>query len=267
MYRADYHVHTAFSPDSSAKMESQIQTAIKQGFNEIAITDHMEKDFIDKIGIFSLEIQCYKNALQELSQKYEDKIKVVHGLEIGYEKSYHLETLEKIKGYPFDFIICSMHRCDDCYLHTGEFFERKSQKQAYRRYFENVLESIEEYKDFQVYGHVDYIHRYGNYKEHVLEYATYKDIIDVILQKLIDTGRGLELNTSGIRYGLGQFHPQISIIKRYKEMGGEIITIGSDSHANNQLGFLWNEAAAFLKNVGFSYYTTFDKQKPNFYKL
>ena len=98
-------------------------------------------------------------------------------------------------------------------------------------YFESILENISAYDGFDVYGHIDYVVRYGPNRNREYSYGRYKDILDEILKKLISMGKGIELNTGGYHYGLGEPNPCTAVIRRYRELGGEIITIGADASA------------------------------------
>lgn len=267
MYRADYHVHTAFSQDSKAHITTQIEEAIRQRFDEIAITDHMEKEDIDGVIRFNMQISDYLRSVKEMQEYYKNKIKIKIGVEVGYEPRWHEEIMSLIKPEDFDFIICSTHKCEEEDMGEGKFFEGKTQRQGYMRYFEEVLNTIRQFENFNVFGHIDYINRYGQFNDKILCIKDYKDVIYEMLKRLKDSSRGIEINTSGIRYGLGHFNPQIEVLKMYLDMGGEIITIGSDSHFTQHIGYLWDEAALLLQNIGFKYYTTFEKGKPLFHHL
>ncbi len=267
MYRADYHMHTNMSPDSEASIESQIETAIERGLQEIAITDHFEYDEIDGVWQLTMALAPYQQKIAQMQAKYHSDIIIRQGVEIGYEKRYDQELKELMRQQSFDFVICSTHKCEHQELAFGGYYKDKTQKEAYSGYFNHVLETLENYDDFDVYGHIDYMNRYGDYKSKVFEVGDYSEQIDAILGQLIKKDKGLEVNTSGIRYGLGAFNPQATILKRYYEKGGRIATIGSDSHKNEHVGFLRDEAAAFLKNIGFEAYATFEKRKVIFQKL
>lgn len=264
MYKADYHMHTALSVDCNASIDSQIETAIAKGFDEIAITDHLEFDLLEGKWEMTLDLPSYIKTLTHYKQKYSEQIQIKLGVEVGFETYYKKELETLLKDKPFDFIICSTHKCEGQELYYGDFFIGKDQKEAYECYFNQVLDTIKNFDDFNVYGHLDYVTRYGDYPVKILNPSDYQEQIDELLKWLIKKEKGLEVNTSGIRYGLGQFNPQIPILRRYAELGGEIITIGSDSHYNNHVGFLWEEAALMLKNIGFKYYNTFEKRKPTF---
>ncbi|MDU6853834.1 MAG: histidinol-phosphatase HisJ family protein [Zhenhengia sp.] len=262
MYKADYHMHTALSIDCNASIESQIESAIKKGFSEIAITDHFEYDFIQDKWALTLDLPSYIDTIRTYQEKYKERICIKRGVEVGFETCYKQEIEPLLKDKNFDFIICSTHKCDMQELALGGFFIDKEQKEAYTAYFDHVLDTLRNFDNFDVYGHLDYVNRYGKYPVKILTPMDYREQIDEILQILISKGKGLEVNTSGIRYGLGHFNPQIPVLRRYLELGGEIITIGSDSHCNEHVGFLWEEAARMLKNIGFKYYATFENRKP-----
>lgn len=267
MYKADYHMHTEFSLDSDVPMEDQVKQAILLGFDEIVITDHHEANAATKEYILQTEITSYIGHFNKIKAKYEGQINVKLGAEIGYEARGQQVLEEFVRNNPFEFIICSMHSLDGEDFYFGDFFKGKTKKEAFMIYFEAVKQCASQFKDFDVFGHLDFICRYGNYPTKELDYLEYAEIIDEILTLLISNGKGIELNTSGIRYEIGHMHPRLDIIKRYKQLGGEIITIGSDAHFAKDLGANYSEARELLKEAGFKYFTTFSQRKPQFYKL
>ncbi len=118
-----------------------------------------------------------------------------------------------------------------------------------------------------MYGHLDYVVRYGPTKNEKYTYAKHADIFDQILTHLIENGKGIELNTNGLRTGLGQPNPCADIIRRYRELGGEIITIGSDAHTPVDIASHFDEACDLLKACGFRYYCIFQSRMPEYLKL
>lgn len=157
-----------------------------------------------------------------------------------------------------------VHGADPYY---PEFFQSRNEEQAYLEYFESILENLDAFHEMDTYGHLDYIVRYGPNKNQFYSYKKYRNILDAILKKLADTNVGLEVNTGGYHYGLGEPNPCTDIIRRYKELGGEIITIGADAHTPDKIGYAFDRAAQVLKECGFEYYTVFKDRKPNFVKL
>ena len=134
-------------------------------------------------------------------------------------------------------------------------------------YFESILENIHAFDGFDVYGHIDYVVRYGPTKNANYSWTQYQDVIDEILKLLIENGKGIEINTGGFKYGLGHPNPTEGIIRRYRELGGEIITIGADAHAPQHIGYDFQKVPDILKEAGFEYFTVFKQRKPEFLKL
>jgi histidinol-phosphatase (PHP family) len=264
MFIADYHTHSNFSSDSDASMESMIEKAISLGLSEIALTDHLDYDYPDPAFPFLIDYDTYSKSFYELKEKYKNHIKLIFGVEIGLQPHLKLKIDAFCKNLDLDFIIGSTHVVDRLDLYNGDFSKGKTQHQMYLRYFEDVLDNINIHDQFNVYGHIDYINRYGNFDNTLLKHIDYIDIIDELLKSLLNKGKGLEINTSGYRYKLDQTHPQLSILKRYKELGGEIITVGSDAHKPNDILSNFEMAYALLKQAGFKYITLFEKQKPKF---
>ena len=118
-----------------------------------------------------------------------------------------------------------------------------------------------------MYGHIDYVVRYGPNQNRQYSYGRYKEILDEILRTLIRKNVGIELNTGGYHYGLGEPNPCVNIIRRYRELGGEIITIGADAHTPDKISYAFDKAADVLRECGFSYYAVFKNRRPVFHKL
>ena len=269
--QTDFHLHSSFSGDSKASMEDMILQAIKLNLHTICFTEHTDMDFPyakgDPINMFTLQTDSYLFDLLRYREKYKNKIKILFGVEIGLQPHISDILTQYASAYPFDFIIASSHTCHGMDPYKSEFFEGRTEKVAYQVYFESILENIECYSDFDVYGHLDYVVRYGPTKNANYSYQHHKEVIDEILHQLILDGKGIEINTSGYKYGLGAPHPSLEIISRYKKMGGKIITIGSDGHRPENLAYAFDQAEKDLLSCGFQEYTTFEKRKPTFIKL
>ncbi|RKD34419.1 histidinol-phosphatase HisJ family protein [Thermohalobacter berrensis] len=264
MYIADYHIHSHFSGDCNTPMEDIVKHAVNLELKEIAFTDHVDFDYPSPDPNFEIDFDDYLEKFNEIKDKYNHKINIILGIEVGLQPHISDKIKKLVNKYPFAFVIGSIHAADRMDLYNGDFFRGKSQKNAYLRYFENVLENIKIHDEFDVLGHIDYIIRYGNYETKKLSYNDYTDIVDTILKSLITKGKGLELNTSGYRYKLDQTHPQFSILKRYKELGGSIITIGSDSHIVEDICSHFKKAYNLLERAGFNKITLFRNRTPIF---
>lgn len=263
----DQHMHCNFSGDSDALPEDMIKAGIAHGLSGICFTDHLDYDYPEEPNIFLLDFDNYFKVLPDLRKKYADKISVNIGIELGLQPQAAGQNLAVAEKYPFDFIIGSSHVVNHMDPYYPEFFAGRDEDAAYMEYFESVLENINSDVDFDVYGHIDYVVRYGPNKNAFYTYEKFKDIIDEILTQLISKGKGIEVNTGGFKYGLGHPNPTEDIIKRYRELGGEIITMGADAHVPEYVAYEFDKAAHIIKNCGFKYYTVFKNRKAEFIPL
>lgn len=265
----DCHMHSSFSADSETPMESMIKQAIAAGLTGICFTEHLDPDYPDTPEHldFSLDLLTYHSTLSALQEKYSRQLNILFGIELGLQphlKKYFHELLQK---YPFDFVIGSSHIVHGYDPYYPEFFRNRRESTCYMEYFESILENLTCFSEMNVYGHIDYIVRYGPNKNREYSYERYQDILDEILKALISKGIGIELNTGGYHYGLGEPNPCTAVIKRYRQLGGEIITIGADAHTPEKIACSFDKAASVLEECGFSYYTVFKNQQPEFFKL
>lgn len=268
---SDYHLHSAYSGDSETSMEEMILQGIARGLNTMCFTEHMDYDYPDSPdgpgSIFLLNTDSYLYELARLKEKYQDKIRILFGVELGLQPHLMRQNAVYAKSYEFDFIIGSSHICNGKDPYYPSFFEGRSDEEAYREYFMSILENIKKFSNFDVYGHLDYVVRYGANKDRDYSYEKYKDILDAILELLLEKGKGIEINTGGIQKGMKDFHPCMGILKRYHELGGEIITVGSDSHDAAHVAASFDRATEVLKECGFRYYTVFEKRTAEYVKL
>lgn len=273
----DYHLHTNYSDDSSYLLEDLVKDAIIMGLNEICITDHVDYgvkldwDEPEKIqydgerAIANVDYPKYYAEIRDLQEKYKDQIVIKLGMEFGMQK----HTIEKYNVlfslYPFDFIILSCHQIDDKEFWNQDFQKAKTQEEYNKEYYQEILELVKNYKNYSVLGHLDMMKRYDKAGDYPFE--NIKDIITEILKIVIQDGRGIELNTSSHRYKLSELTPSRDILKLYKELGGKIITIGSDTHKKEHLGAYIAYTKKELKKLGFEYYCTYEGMKPIFHSL
>lgn len=268
-YYVDYHTHSNYSSDGSVSMEEMVLSGIEKGLKEIAITDHVDLDYppVDYYIGGEFDFGQYQQERLALRQKYADKIHIVCGLEMGLQARSKEEIDAFFDEKALDFIIGSSHCVEFKDLYDGSFFVGKPQKEAYRIYFEAVYQCVKVFDCFDVYGHLDFVNRYGDYPNKTLNYQDYSDIIDEILTLLIQKGKGIEVNTSGFRYGLSAPHPQWPIIQRYRQLGGEIITTGSDAHFAKDIASHFDCVYSQLKEIGFKAIATYRERKPVFIDL
>lgn len=273
MITSDIHMHSSFSSDSEAPMEAMILGAIDKGLKRICFTEHLDYEYPgdDGNGLFIVDIDAYQKELFRLKEIYEHEIEILFGIEFGLLP--HLsESYSRIAAsYDFDFIIGSSHlisapwypddpRHGDPY--DDEFWRGRTVDDICEKYFQTVTNNVLAYDNFDTYGHIDYVIRYAPEKNKDFNYKKYADVLDEALKTLIEHNLALEVNTAGFKYGLGQPHPHSDILKRYVELGGEMITIGADGHKPEHIAYDFKKAETLLKGLGFKYYTIFKKRQP-----
>ena len=263
MITADLHNHSCFSSDSDELTENSVKAAISKGLSVMCITEHMDMDY--PTGEFMLDTAPYYAELMRLKELYKGQIELLFGVELGLMDYLAPKLYEYAKSYPFDFIIGSSHLVDGIDPYYPGYFDKLGDYNGILRYFDSILANISAFDDFDVYGHLDYVVRYSDAKTY--RPADYTELLDEILRKLITMGKGIELNTAGLKYGLGWAHPHPDLLRRYRELGGEIITVGSDAHKGEHIAYDFDKAVDILKAAGFDYYTIFRQRKAEFIKL
>ena len=272
MILADIHTHTSFSSDSEAAPEAMLQSAVSRGLTTYCITDHMDWLFPMDKGLFLFDPEEYFAKLTRLRDEWSDRIDLRIGVELGLRdeedvvepvRQYYEELLRE---YPFDFVIGSTH----CVCHTDpyypDYWETRTDTEGVLRYLEAELWNMEHYNGFQVCGHLDYILRYVPKNRRVRK-EKLADVIDAILRTIIRRGIGLEINTGALRRNYPETNPSAAIAARYKELGGKLITVGSDAHYAEHVAADFDRAEAMLREIGFTEYATFKAGQPEFHKF
>lgn len=268
MITSDLHMHTNFSNDSETPPEEMVKGAISKGLKTICFTDHYDKDIYGGGVEEVIDTDRYFKVMEALREKYRDRITILIGIEIGLQPHLGPHYAELVRNRPYDFVVGSVHAIQgkDLYYNKA-FFEIHTDEEGYRIILKEMLEDAKAIADFDVMGHIDYMVRYGTHQARDYSYAKFADEIDAILMYLIDHGKGIEMNMSGFKYGLGFCHPHPDIIKRYRELGGEIITVGADAHQPDHIAYDYYKAEDILKDCGFTYYTEFMERRPVFKSL
>lgn len=200
-----------------------------------------------------------------MKETWGDKIRIRTGMEFGVQRHTIPEFEKLFHRYSFDFIILSIHQVEDKEFWTQDFQRGKTQEEYNLRYYEELLTVVEKYKNYSVLGHMDLIARYD--EAGIYPFEKIKLTAEKILKIVIAEGKGIEINTSSHRYGLQDTMPSADILKLYRDLGGKILTIGSDSHRPEQLGAYIEETKELLKDIGFQYFCTYEDMKPVFHRL
>lgn len=274
---ADYHVHTEFSDDSIYKMEDVVKDAISLGIDELCFTDHVDygikvdwdegKEIVYRHGqpLANVDYPNYFETIKLLQAKYKNQIIIKKGMEFGIQTQTITQFEKLYNKWSFDFIILSCHQVDNKEFWTQDFQNGRTQEEYQARYYEEIWNVINKYKNYSVLGHLDLLKRYDLQGEYPFEKI--QPMVERILKKVIEDGKGIEVNTSSFHYGLNDLMPSRNILKLYHELGGKVITIGSDSHKKEQLGAHIEEVKQELKNIGFKYYCTFKNMNPIYHDL
>lgn len=273
----DSHVHTSFSTDSETPMENMVIQGIKNGLKGLTFTDHMDYHFPMKYNWhikdgnapFTFDINHYFTCISELKEKYLNQINLYYGVEIGLKEDACDDNLLLSRDKILDYIIGSTHLVDDIDPYYPEYWESFEEKKGLEKYFETTYDNLLHLGGIHIdtLGHLDYIVRYSPSGYKLYSYQMFSDIIDVILKFIIENGISLEVNTSGYKNGGPMPNPNEDIIRRYRDMGGELITFGSDAHTTDLLSNHFQDAEKIVKNTGYDFYTVFINHKPVFHKF
>jgi len=267
-FMLDYHVHTSFSTDGKMTMEEACNQAVSVGLQEIAITDHMDIDMPDNPLAFQIkDMNQYISSLEQTKDIFKGRLRISKGIEIGLQ-DWTLEQASALTAkYPFDFAIASIHMIDGVDPYYDAYYSKRDKATSYKDYYSTILKLLRQYNDFSVLGHLDYLRRYAPYEYDPSDHWIGKELIEEILKTLVQNGKGLELNTAGFRHYSRQPHPHPDILKWFRELGGEIVTIGSDAHSVEYVGYENKLALEWLKYAGFEYIASFKEMQPVFIKI
>jgi histidinol-phosphatase (PHP family) len=243
------------------------QKAIEIGLEGICFTDHADLDRENPKLNFEFSYNDYMNELLSVRASFSDDLEIFTGIELGMQPHNLSDNKALLRDKRFDFIIGSIHCVNKKDMYEGDFLDGISINEGIMYYFKDMLHCIDNFDDFDVLGHLDAIRRYIGNDETRFSYDLYKGFIHNVLYRLVNSYKGIEVNTSGLRYGLSSYHPLPQILKLYRFLGGEIITLGSDSHSPDTLGYEHKNALKLLSTLGFRYYTIFKGRKPVFIKI
>jgi histidinol-phosphatase (PHP family) len=260
----DYHTHSSFSADSDEPLETMVLRAISLSIREYAVTDHYDPNYRNAAYDFGLDLAAYTGELERIAEKYGADVKLIKGIELGIQHDVTEDCLAMTRAYPFDFVIGSFHCAEGFDISVPEYAERPAEA-LYRGFYGYVRDCLKVYKDYDVLGHLNVIDRYA---ARIPKDEVCRDLVEDILRILVDDGKGLEINTSCFRYGMGErTTPTADMLRFYARAGGEIVTIGSDAHRARDVGAMLDRAAAMARDAGLKYLATFENRKVKFVKL
>lgn len=230
----DTHMHTVFSTDSKMKLWEAIQRAQELNIG-IIITEHMDLSYPKPLA-FIFDVNKY---FEQYEPFHNDK--VLLGIEIGMRLDCLQQNNEIVAKHPFDCVIGSIHVIDNIDLYCSSFYRNRTKKEVYSQYFAAMLECVKKYKFVDTLGHIDYICRYAQYDDTQIDYEEFKDYIDPILAAIAANEQAIEINTRRLN-DKANIRKLIPIYKRYQELGGKWVTIGSDAHKPQDVGKYMHDA-------------------------
>lgn len=259
----DFHVHSDNSFDSKEIISDVCSAAVSKNITHIAFTEHFSAGKYSKsYGYFN--DTKYFSEINEAKEKFKGALEIYSALEVCEPHLFIDDYRKLFSNLELDFLLGSVHNIGGIGL--NKISEQHSSKAAYDIYFNEILK-MAMFGDFDVAAHLDLMTRYaftrhGDYKNN-----DYIDVISEIFKALIKRGKGIEINNSGLRKSLGRIHPKIELLKLYKDLGGVLITIGSDAHAAADVGAGCITSLELLKSLSYNSVFTFKKRQAIGHKI
>ena len=259
----DFHMHTRVSFDGKETGLAMAQAAVAAGLTEICFTDHMDYDPLGKMGNLAFDIDTYNAEYDNLTLP---GLKIRRGMEFGMTVDNREQFRKDLQLRPFDFVLGSIHFVDQLDVYYQEYWQDKTVFQAERRFLEATLDCVRIHEDYDVLAHLTYLGKaFSHPAPKTILFEDHRELVDEILKAVVQHGKGLEINTSGVDR-CGGYLPTADYLRRFRELGGEIVTIGSDAHQAYRVGQYAFDACEILKDI-FGYVCTFEERRPIFHKL
>jgi histidinol-phosphatase (PHP family) len=259
----DFHMHTSVSFDSETTAADMIRAAETAGLREICFTDHYDCHWLENEAHDLFTLDAYRAAYDTLP---DSPVTVHRGVEMGLTRWNRSIAEAFTQSYPLDFVIGSLHFVDGYDPYDKKYWDGKTMHTAYRRYLEEILDCVRAHDDFDVLGHLTYVAKSPNNPYRIpVPYEDFTALTDEIMRVLIKKGKGMEINTSGVDR-VGDFLPSARHLQRFYELGGRVVTIGSDAHDPSRVGQYADRALAVCKEI-FGHACTFKQRNPVFHTL
>lgn len=266
--RFETHSHTHNSSDSDASVYEMCKAAANMGLSSIAFTDHYdltESDIARDGRPDDYKLRGYDEIIR-YREEFKDILKVHIGAEIGGIVYYPEFTKRMLESNDFDVVIGSLHGFKD----EPQFYETDFTAIDHNKKLEEYFKVLYEQSKLELYdilAHLDYPVRYVVSSGLKADFSLYGDYIDEILRSVAQNGKALEINTSRLNKQLFRTQPDTDIIKRFNELGGEFITIGSDAHTPQNIASGFDAAVDIAYRAGFKYITYYEKRTPKTVKI
>lgn len=260
----DQHVHSYYSFDSNQEIKEYLDRAVKLGLDYFVLTDHCDLNYLDKQKDLFFDIDKQHQELDSLQKGY-SKIKILHGIEIGYKPSEINRIKEIINNHHFDLINFSLHESDNIDYYFHQDFLKYGVLETLNIYFSRELEAIKNFNDFDVFCHLDYGFKTAYLEDRSLSIRQFEPQIIKIMKELIKKDKVLEINTK-VQEVLPIEHT-LYILKLYKRLGGKYLTISSDAHEVERFCSSFDTYINLVKKVGFTHLTYFVNREKHLLKI
>ncbi len=260
----DMHTHSRFSFDSTMSMEAAAERAVSLGLSGIAFTDHLDVNYMADGSDVYYDFGDYLEKVSEVKESFAGRLEILSAVEVGLQPHVVAENISRLSGYSFDYKIGSTHLIGRIDPYDGTYFRKEPDRTAaYRRYLREMIGNIGLYHDYCTVGHFDYIVRYASFADNTMYYDDFSDEFDEIIRLMLKYGLAFEVNTCS--YDRTPF--DVRVLKRYRELGGETVVIGSDAHEYGRIGRNFDAAAALIEYCGFSYIAHYRNMLPVYERI
>ena len=256
----DVHIHSAYSFDGKEEISDIIVRAEQLGLSAICLTDHCEMNSND-LPVVEKNIIRSVGELQKLRENCGNGSLLLAGVELGQGTQNPEEAKRFLIAVSFDYVIGSLHN-----LYFLKYTAENA-LQYLERYFDE-LSALVNWGEFDALGHMTYPLRYMSQQLcEMPDMRLYREKTDAILQSLAKQNKALEINTSGLRTAYAATYPGIDYVRRFKELGGKMVTLGSDAHTLADIGSGIRAGAQIAKKAGFDQLTYFVNRTPVFVSI
>lgn len=256
----DYHMHSNISCDSKATMIEMGRSALARGITQITFTEHFDLHPLDYcLDHYDVD-QYFKNLNAARATLTPEGLTIRAGVELGEPHRYGVRQQALLALHPYDIVLGSLHWVGDNSVFDHEYFRTTPMHDAATAYYTELLAMVQQ-GGFDILAHADVFKRVASEIYGTIPDAPFEGLIRPVWQACIDGGIGIEINTAAWRRGLDQPNPGETALRWYKEMGGEILTVGSDSHHPNDVGFALDRALDLARRVGFTHVAIFERRQ------
>lgn len=260
--KCDLHVHSRYSFDGTASLDAICRAAEEKHLDYLASTDHCDMtDGPEGIRSYLDNERARMEEFEQVRRVYGD-MTLLYGVEIGNPQDAPEMTARFMAGRAFDYVIGAVHFLPDgSDIYKMSFPDSAAVEDMFRQYFASSLR-LTEAGGFDALAHLDYPLRVLRGKIDAPTLLPYREQIELILERLVQNGIALEINTRGTYDWRGSVGPEDWVLTRYRRLGGRFVTIGSDAHAAAQVGDGFSQAVQALRRCGFDSYTIYQARRP-----